>query len=629
MWGGAFYLHLYAGHLPNLTVMAWAPLYFLALDKLLEDEGKSWLFLGVLALSMQVLGGHPQYVYFTSILGLFYVLLSSREKTIRSWTRFFSIYVGTALVTVAQWGPGLEAYMESARRIPMDPASAKAFSFPPENILTLFLPDLFGTLHSSPYWGRWYLWEVSLFMGMIPFVLAFLGLFKRGKERSKFVVLLVIAFILSLGAFTPLFMILEWLPGFKGIRGFCKFDFLVALFLALFAGHGWDQLKDGTQPRRLAQWVLGAASLLFLTAWGIKGSMGEGADGTWGRFFSGLSWLARTVKVMDPGPRTRYIQTAGEQAFQSLLWAGVLCLFFAALCLTRKWRPSLLYGVLFLAVLQLLFFARANRPTFEFRDLQNRSDQVRALYQKDPGDYRVYGSADAAMGMGGYDIWEDEPMAPLRYAQFLCRAEGIPENRFFSTATLFTHFNKTFSLVRLKYLLSWGSKGLETYPLPFQPFPRMSLVTRWEVAEGDRSLDRLLEKDFDLHGTILLPKEPGLPATKGKAEGRVEWKDLSTDSIEIVVEALKPEILLVTDNYAKGWKAMALADSSQQKYEVMPGDHFLRAIPLNNGHHHFLLAYRPLGFIVGKWVSILSCLLFVAMFLSWRRSSHRPQGRSA
>lgn len=629
MWGGAFYLHLYAGHLPNLTVMAWAPLYFLALDKLLEEEGKSWFFWGVLALSMQILGGHPQYVYFTSILGFLYVLLSPHAKTPRSWVRFFSIYLGAALLTVAQWGPGLEAYLESARRIPMDPDSTKAFSFPPENILTLFLPDLFGNLHSSPYWGRWYLWEVSLFMGLVPSILALVAVFAPQKGKSRMLILVGITFVLSLGAFTPLFVVLERLPGFGGIRGFCKFDFLVALFLALFVGKGWDQLKDGTPPRRLAQWVLSAAVLFFLMAWRINGSLVEGAAGIWGRFFSGLSWLSQTVKAMDPGPRTQYIQTAGEQTIHSLLWAGIFCLLFAVFCLARKWRPSLLYGALFMAILELFLFARANRPTFEFHDLQNRFDQVRVLYQKDPGDYRVYGSADAAMGMGGYDIWEDEPMVPIRYAEFLCRAEGIPENRFFSTAPLFTHFNKVFSLVRLKYLLSWSPKGLEAYPLPFQTFARMSLISQWEVVDESQSLDRLLGKDLDLRGTVLLPKEPGLPAAKGRAEGRVEWKDLSTDSIEIVAEVPKPEILLVTDNYAKGWKAMALADSTQQKYEVVPGDHFLRAIPLNKGRHHFLLAYRPLGFIAGKWVSILSCLLFGAMFLSWRRSSHRPQGQPA
>src|SRR5581483_5940771 len=142
------------------------------------------------------------------------------------------------------------------------------------------------------------------------------------------------------------------------------------------------------------------------------------------------------------------------------------------------------YGTMTLVVLELFFFAGTNRPTFEMGELQDRFRQMKDLYIKDPGDYRVYGSADAAMGMGGYDLWEDEPMVPLRYAQFICRSQGIPENRFFSTAPMFDHFNKAFSLVRLKYLLNWGPKGLETYRLPFLPLPRMLLLSHWEAAEG-------------------------------------------------------------------------------------------------------------------------------------------------
>ena len=33
MFGGAYYLHVFAGHLPNLCAMVWAPLIFLAIDR--------------------------------------------------------------------------------------------------------------------------------------------------------------------------------------------------------------------------------------------------------------------------------------------------------------------------------------------------------------------------------------------------------------------------------------------------------------------------------------------------------------------------------------------------------------------------------------------------------------------
>ena len=41
------------------------------------------------------------------------------------------------------------------------------FSLPPENFLTLFAPGFFGGLGTPVYWGRCYLWEMSLFFGAV------------------------------------------------------------------------------------------------------------------------------------------------------------------------------------------------------------------------------------------------------------------------------------------------------------------------------------------------------------------------------------------------------------------------------------------------------------------------------
>ena len=39
------------------------------------------------------------------------------------------------------------------------------FSLPPENLLTLLLPGLFGNGVSCAYWGRFNLWETCAFVG--------------------------------------------------------------------------------------------------------------------------------------------------------------------------------------------------------------------------------------------------------------------------------------------------------------------------------------------------------------------------------------------------------------------------------------------------------------------------------
>ena len=53
--------------------------------------------------------------------------------------------------------------------------------------------------------------------------------------------------------------------------------------------------------------------------------------------------------------------------------------------------------------------------------------------------------------------------------------------------------------------------------------------------------------------------------------GNVRLVNSSTDELTIEAEVKSPSILLITDTYAKGWRARALPGSSQASYHVMPG----------------------------------------------------------
>src|ERR1039457_3301383 len=106
------------------------------------------------------------------------------------------------------------------------------------------------------------------------------------------------------------------------------------------------------------------------------------------------------------------------------------------------------------------------------------------------------------------------------------------------------------------------------------------------------------------------------PATNA---GTVSLLESSTDYLTLEADVQSPSILLVTDTYAKGWRARPLAGTVQSLYRVLPADYCLRAIPLAVGHHHLRLEYRPAGFVIGKWVSIVSLVVFVGLLALWGR----------
>jgi uncharacterized membrane protein YfhO len=86
-----------------------------------------------------------------------------------------------------------------------------------------------------------------------------------------------------------------------------------------------------------------------------------------------------------------------------------------------------------------------------------------------------------------------------------------------------------------------------------------------------------------------------------------------------------PTLLFITDAYSSGWRALPLAGSSQSRYQIMPANHCLRAIPLAAGRHLIRLEYSPLGFRVGRVVSFAALAVYLLLLgWAWRRPRILP-----
>jgi hypothetical protein len=627
MFGGAYYLHLFAGHLPNLCTMVWAPLIFLAIDGLLEKVSLGWILLGIFAVSMQILAGHPQYVYFTAIIGTIYGFLNllGNKAKLKTLGGMAVIVVGACLVTAVQLWTGFQAVLECGRNIPLEYGSAGSFSFPPQNILTLFIPEFFGNLSNTHYWSQWFLWEVCLFIGTVAFFLVVFSFLEAGVDKRRWeFTLTTVAFVFSLGFYTPLFRIFyDYLPMFKGFRGICKFDFLVSLFLALLAGIGLDTLlKVKEMPRWAAKFVIVLSIVLIGLGLLIFSSVRSGLKGFWAQWFVSIHWLKQVLNEgglnnMSPANQGFIFQSGRHVAF-SLVIAGVSFFLLFLLLKLKVKRPTSIYAIVVLSVLELFVFARFNRPTFSLAKLQQKFNEIKSVYKKDPGEYRVYGTGSASLIAGGYDVWEDEPMVLGRYGRFVCYSQGLSENQLFSVLPIYKKFEPIFGMLRLKYLISTDQDPIQVVQTPFKIFPRMKLVNEWVViADAQKSLTTLFEPGFDINHKVILESPPSPIPASGKTDGAVEWNNLSTDEVEVKANLKKPALLLIADNYSPGWRAVAFFGSAQANYHVVPGNYFLQVIPLSGGEHHFLLEYLPPVFVAGKWVSIFSCLLYVGVLTGY------------
>ena len=246
MFCGPQFLRVQAGHLPVLLAMPWVPLLFLAIDEYFAARRLGWVLLGMGALAMEILAGHPQYFFYTILAAAIYsslLMFHARERTPIT-IGLVGMVVGAFALTAAQLAPGLEAAGESIRSVSLPYKIASSFSLPPENLITLAVPGFFGDgLHVS-YWGRWNMAESSVYVGACGLVLALYGAVYGERSLRRFSIsMILILLLLALGNSTPLFQLLyDYAPNFDKLRSISRFAYLAAVFLCMLAGIGLDQL---------------------------------------------------------------------------------------------------------------------------------------------------------------------------------------------------------------------------------------------------------------------------------------------------------------------------------------------------------------------------------------------------
>ena len=607
---GPHFLQVHAGHLPNLCTLIWAPLLFLAVDQVADRPSLGPCLLGMFATAMSVLAGHPQFVFYLGVAAGVYSVLQvvrARQRG-RVLLGLGAIALGGAALSAVQLFTGLQEGGETMRSVGMSYDFAGSYSFPPENFLTLVTPWFFGDMKSVPYWGRWYLTETSLFVSVMGLVMAVYGMAHGKPAARRFsITMLAVTLALAMGRYTPAFYwLFHYAPGFNSFRGMDKFLWLAALFLSALAGIGMDQMLRGrTAPRPLAAGVAGLGVVLCLLA-SLPGQLDW-----WARVVRSIPATGASTLLFSDFGNPEFIALSSRQAVHSLL-RGALALFVAAaiLELARSRRKPACLGVLLLAAIELASFAATSLMTFQIGAPE--MPVTRKLLAQHPGDYRILEyNPNISMTMGALNIEGDDPSGLLRYRRFLDFAEGFdfdaapygmpPQN-------LDTNLLR---MLRCRYLISADEKFQMEIP---GALPHLLLVDRFRVMTNHHEIfSTLTNAGFNMEEEVILESRPAPLPQPGREKGAVKLLESSTDFLKIEADVGAPALLLITDSYARGWRALALPGSAQSRYEVMPANYCLRVIPLEAGHHLLRVEYSPLGFRIGGAVSIAALAEFLAL----------------
>ncbi len=630
MFSGAYFLHVYAGHLGRLNAMVWAPLIFLAVDLVFDKRSAMACLLGVVALAMQFVAGDPQYVYYTVLAAAVYSLMrlySARQRWL-VLSELAIICAGAAALAAVEILTGLGASRESVRAGGVGMQFASEFSLPPENLLTMIAPTFFGNITTMPYWGRCYFWEMVPFIGLVGLVLAMFGATRRQQGRLISIVMVVLLLLLALGKHTPLFSVLyHWLPGFNLFRGTSKFILPLTMFLALWSAVGLDSLLKTPRVAKSLLIAILACAVLFATGGlALHHAALSNPEGRWQHVMQRIQ--ATDESLLQPSDlyqKSDFIQQAGAAAGTSLALAAGVLILMAALLFLKRYSPHMIYGVAILAVAELFVFAHSYRPTFSLS--YARVPQVNNYLRDKPGDYRVFliGKDNATISAGLNDIWGLSPIVLRRYAEFMTFAQGKDPDKASQYLDLAADISPLYRLLRLRYSFFGGAGALRVNETP-DALPHVLVASRYILEPNrDKIFAAIAAPDFDPTDTVILEQPPssatiasikskiqlvrrgGNPKSKmDKGWARVVASD--TDWLSIDAQLPAPGILLVTDSWSRGWRARPDGSSAQARYEVLPADYTLRAIPLEAGEHHIRMEYSPVEFRIGAWISFVALL---------------------
>ena len=651
MLSGPYFLHIYAGHLTNLCAMVWAPLVFLAIDEVIAlssaaaDYAKRavrWCLFGTMVVAWQILAGHPQYVFYTSVAAVLYggLRLRGSQHRVRGLACLAVIALGALPLAAIQLLPSWQAASEVVRGQALSFQFASMMSFPPENFITWIAPHFFGGLSVAEFYGRSYLWEGALFLGVTGLFLAVWEIVCRVRRvpgqahhamqqlpAAAWGIMVGVLLLLALGANTPLFELLyAVVPGFDRFRGLSKFIFPATLFGCMLAGAGLDRLlvarRVGTATV-LA--VLAAGALCWLAAWVIRGVHWLPVLQAIGQTQESDLWNAQ-MQQADFGARQLVLaDLAKAAASEAMGWAGsTLLLLGGLLALLRKWSRAV-WAVAGLAVLEVFVFAAHSRETFAMDDPVTA--QSKAFLGARPGDYRIANTLNGnnAMRMGAHDLGGNDPGVVRRYAELM----GYLQTGSADNANQYLDFlqdHPLYAMFRLRFVFQPEGVSQIRVSENRNPMPHVALIGQHRVVQGrDAVLRALTAPEFNPREEVILESPPN-PAPQAQPNGGAQIVRQSSDSLTIVVDTDRPAVLLITDVYTPSWRATAIAGSAQQHYELMPANYALRAIPLTAGRHGLVVEYNPGYFQVGALISALSLVLWFCVLLWLVRTGRRSAG---
>lgn len=540
---GVFVTHI--PHFNYVQACSFLPWMFFLTEKFLLTQKKRFGLFLAMVISQQIFAGYPQMVFISLVgLGLYSFLRLLQLKRIKQGIfLFFWIGIG-AIIGLPQLLVTWQLVKESP---PLSSSTYALFPYNPIHLFSFIYPYLFGDPRVgtyAPYGSDWGLfWESTGYFGGLGFVLGFGSLFikKKNNYEKVFWIVAVVALVLFLGKYSPFYFVHQ-IPPFSFFRVPARFIFLFSWAMVILFANCANRLQH--------------KKILFRTIFAFAVFESVLFASTYNPIINSKKWLAEPETV-------KFLKEIDNR------WYRV-----HAISASTQWNES--------------FMASGWKNMEPFFSLRNSLEPNENLFWNIP-------SAD-----------HYSRLVPKRHAlwRLIIDQETAQTNDSFALSPV---AESLLTSAGVKYVISPKElKGeaqrdfllIKKFGLPEQFFiyqnqkvlPHAYLTNDFVVKKGLNSLVR----NFPV-GRVFLEEEVGLRPDQNPS-GEVNILRDSDLEVDLRVNALRESLLILSDSYYPGWKA--LVDGVETR--IYPANINQRAIIVGPGEHEVLFSYEPFQFLDKK-----------------------------
>lgn len=495
------------------------------------------------------------------------------------------------------------------------------FSFPPEEILDLFIGGFFGIKSGDaefPYYGRVgrsFDYEITgkgfkdlklhtENIGVLTFFFALVAIAFLLKEKRILIfwlVTVIISLLLAFGRYFPIPIFLWYmLPFTTTFRNPIQFTNITAFALVILASYGFDavareleefsnQKKKNLELTRKAL-TLGFIYLFFIGfIWIFVGA------------FRGMlenSFVSGGILHWSPTEAQKIVSGMFYYSFLALILAviGITLLYISTRKVSKTWIYTAIYLIVIVNFLHLYILDSKYMETVDIKNMLEEDELIKFLkseYEVDKG-FRVMflhnGLLNYYLNMPVqlHDVWTIQSLAisrlPEDYSLFFQVISANPGVYGFYSTKYVVNISQGWAFSNIPFTSFYTNIFLQNFRIPLEIhlfntyIPKAYFVYNYKVIpELEKQKEYMQNVAWDPLKEVLLTEEPNITNINAEVSNEVYIEEYRRDYAKLKVVVNKPGILVFNDYFDNIWDAFL----NGEKVKIYRANVLVRAIPFD------------------------------------------------